>query len=186
MIDCNHQLIQPSEGIYRLENTSNNDNNTGGLNFVTTRDRVDIYDDYRDVVATVYEPGCYMRRVMRTTRMLVPERRQKPSFAEWKKMTKALIQIAWWITKNPQVRWHYWGNTVRSLFMGMKKFEFCQSHMAAFMHLGKQAVRAGKEMQMGIDFAKNLAEYPRSTKDLPKTGQPLLPVMAQTCGTDCD
>ena len=48
--------------------------------------------------------------------------------------------------------------------MGMAKFEFCQSHMAAFMHLGKQSARVGKEMQGGIDFAKEIATYPRSTQ----------------------
>lgn len=167
-----------------LANTSSADNTTGGLNFVTTRDRAEIYDDYRHVVGAVYEPGRFMRRVLRTTRMLVPERRQQPSFAEWKKMTKALIRIAWWMTKNPRVRWHYWGNTIRSIFMGMKKFEFCQSHMAAFMHLGKQTARVEVEMQMGIDFSHNIATYPLSTRSLPKALKPLLPVVASTCGTD--
>lgn len=184
MIDSHHQLLPPSENIYRLENAASMDNTTGGLNYVTTRDRADVYDDYRRVVSTVYEPRRYMRRVMRTTRMLVPERRQQPSFSEWKKMTKALIQIAWWMTKNPQVRWHYWGNTIRSIFMGMKKFEFCQSHMAAFMHLGNQTARVEKEMQMGIDFATDIATYPRSTKDLPQSNQPLLQIAAVTCGAD--
>ena len=37
MIDCNHQLLPPSDDIYRLENAANSDNTTGGLNFVTTR-----------------------------------------------------------------------------------------------------------------------------------------------------
>lgn len=181
MIDCNHQLIPPSSGIYRLENAASSDNTTGGLNFVTTRDRAEIYDDYRRVVATVYDPARYMARVMRTTQMLVPERRQKPSISELIKMAKALTKIAWWMTCNPKVRWHYWRNTLRSIPMGMAKFEFCQSHMAAFMHLGKQSDRVGGEMQMGIDFALNTATYPRSTKDLPKTTQPLLPVVTLAC-----
>jgi len=180
MIDSSHQLLPPSEGEYRLENAASSDNTTGGLNFVTTRDRAEIYDDYRRVVSAVYEPATFMRRVMRTTRMIKAERRQQPSFSEWKKMTKALIQIAWWMTRNPSVRWHYWGNTVRSIFMGMQKFEFCQSHMAAFMHLGKQTARVEHEMQLGIDFAKETATYPRSTADLPTSQQPLLPVVSSS------
>jgi hypothetical protein len=52
--------------------------------------------------------------------------------------------------------------------MGMAKFEFCQSHMAAFMHLGKQTARVAGEMQAGIHFAENIATYPRSTSDLAK------------------
>ena len=181
MIDCNHQLLPPNSGVYRLENASNSDNTTGGLNYVTTRDRADIYDDYRRVVGTVYDPARYMARVMRTTRMLKPERRQKPSLKEVMTMGKALARIAWWMTKNPKVRWHYWSNTLRTLPMGMAKFEFCQSHMAAFMHLGKQSDRVAVEMQMGIDFAKGKATYPRSTADLPNRKEDLLPVVALTC-----
>lgn len=184
MIDCNHQLLPPSDGIYRLENAANSDNTTGGLNFVTTRDRADVYDDYRRVVGTVYEPARFMARVMRTTRMIVPERRQKPSLSEFITMGIALTRIAWWMTRNSEVRWHYWRNTLQSIPMGMAKFEFCQSHMAAFMHLGKQAARVAKEMQVGIDFAKDVATYPRSTKDLPAKNQPLLPVMAGSCAKD--
>ncbi len=181
MISANHELLPPSDGAYRLENIENADNTTGGVNFVTTRDRIDVYDDYRRVVTAVYDPGQYMRRVMRTTRMLMPQRRQKPTFAEWKKMTIALIRIALWMTRNRDVRWHYWGNTIRSMFMGMARFEFCQSHMAAFIHLGNQTSRVQSDMQTNIDFARNVATYPRSTKDLPQSNQPLLQITPVLC-----
>ncbi|HQX52325.1 MAG TPA: DUF4070 domain-containing protein, partial [Planctomycetaceae bacterium] len=179
MIGNNHELLPPSEGEYRLVNSDSL--STGGLNFITTRDRAEIYDDYRRVLTTVYDPARYMQRVLRTTRMLVPERRQKPSFREFRKMTKALIRIAWWATCTPKVRWHYWGNTVRSAFMGFAKFEFCQSHMAAYMHLGKQTARVEVDMTVNIDYAKNIASYPRSTKDLPHTPLLQLPVLSSTC-----
>jgi len=180
MIGTNHELLPPSEDVYRLDNVADQENTSGGLNFVTTRDRVDVYDDYRRVVMTVYEPRRYMERVLRTTRMLVPERRQKPSWTEWIKMGRALVQIAWWMTRNPKVRCHYWKNTIRTMFMGLAKFEFCQSHMAAFMHLGNQTERVQSDMQMGINFAQNQAPYPRSTQELPKRSTDLLPLMTST------
>lgn len=182
MIGTNHDLLPPSEDVYRLDNVANADNTTGGLNFVTTRDRADVYDDYRRVVSTVYDPRRYMQRVMRTTQMLVPERRQKPSLRELIKMGKALTKIAWWMTCHPKVRWHYWQNTIRTVFMGMARFEFCQSHMAAFMHLGNQTARVQTDMQVCIDFARNSATYPRSTRDLPRLSEPLLQMVASsTC-----
>ena len=182
MIGTNHDLLPPSEDVYRLDNVANADNTTGGLNFVTTRDRVDVYDDYRRVVSAVYDPRRYMQRVMRTTQMLVPERRQKPSLRELIKMGKALVKIAWWMTGNPKVRWHYWKNTIRTVFMGMAKFEFCQSHMAAFMHLGNQTARVQTDMQVCIDYARSSATYPRSTRDLPRMSEPLLQVVSSsTC-----
>ena len=184
MIGSDHQLIPPSKEVYRLENSASSDNTTGGLNFVTTRDRKQIYDDYRRIIATVYDPAIFMRRVMRTTKMLRPERRQKPSMGEFITMGKALAKIAWWMTQNSGVRRHYWSNTVRTLFMGIAKFEFCQSHMAAYMHLGKQAERVAVEMQMGIDFANDVATYPHSTDDLPASAQPLLPVVTATCASE--
>lgn len=182
LIDCrNQELLPPSDEVYRLENVDGADNTTSGLNFITTRDRVDVYEDFRHVISTIYDPKNYMARVMRTTRMLSLQRRQKPSFGELRKMTKALVQIAWWMTCQPEVRWHYWGNTWRSMLMGMAKFEFCQSHMATFMHLSQQTVRATREMQIGIDYAKDGANYPRSTEGLPSKDQPLLPTIALSC-----
>ena len=181
MIGMNHELLPPSEDVYRLENADGLENTTGGLNFVTTRDRADVYDDFRRVVMSVYDPARYMRRVMRTTRMLVHERRQKPSAKELRKLATALVQIAWWATCTPKVRWHYWGNTLRTMFMGMAKFEFCQSHMAAFMHLGNQTARVEVDMQVNIDYARNGASYPRSTKDLPHAPVLRLPVLSSTC-----
>lgn len=185
MINSNHQLLPPStDGVYRLENTANADNTSGGLNYVTTRDRAEVYEDYRQIVGTVYSPEKYFARVMRTTKMIKPERRQKPSFAEFRKMTIALFKICWWMTCNPKVRWHYWRNTLQSMFMGFAKFEFCQSHMAAFMHLGKQTARVEKEMQVGIDYAKNTATYPRSTATLPWKAEPVLDVVH--CGSGAE
>ncbi|MEZ6061686.1 MAG: B12-binding domain-containing radical SAM protein [Planctomycetaceae bacterium] len=184
MIGSDHQLIPPSsETLYRLENPASSDNTTGGLNFVSTRDRREIYDDYRRIIAAVYDPNVYMKRVMRTTRMMRPERRQQPSLRELIVLAKALARIAWWMTRNRQVRRHYWINTLRALPMGMAKFEFCQSHMAAFMHLGAQADRVATEMQVGIDFANDVATYPLSTDDLPSAVKPLLPVAAGTCAS---
>ena len=178
MIDCSsQQLIPPSEEEYRLENVASTDNTTSGLNFITTRDRVDVYEDYRRVVSVIYDPAHYMARVLRTTRMLAAERRQKPSLAELIRMGRALIQIAWWMTRQPDLRWHYWRNTWSSLLMGMARFEFCQSHMAGFMHLKKQTARAGQEMQVGIDYAKFNAAYPRSTEEMKPTESAILPVI---------
>jgi len=109
MIDGNHQLLPPSNDRYRLESsdTITVENTTGGLNFVTTRDRVDVYDDYRRIISTIYDPGVFMRRVMRTTRMLRPERRQKPSLGELRRNAVAFLRIAWWMTRHAEVRWHY-------------------------------------------------------------------------------
>ena len=103
--------------------------------------------------------------------------RSAPSLAELIRMGRALIQIAWWMTRQPDLRWHYWRNTWSSLLMGMARFEFCQSHMAGFMHLKKQTARAGQEMQVGIDYAKFNAAYPRSTEEMKPTESAILPVI---------
>ena len=168
MIDCQHQVLPPTTKTYRLENAACNDNTTGGLNYVTTRDRVQIYEDYARIVSTVYDPVRYMQRVMRTTRMLLPQRRQQPSLREFRTMVIAFFRIAWWMTCNPSVRWSYWKNTLLSVFMGPAKFEFCQSHMAAFMHLGRQTARVEKEMKSAIEFAVHTATYPRQTQPVPQ------------------
>jgi radical SAM superfamily enzyme YgiQ (UPF0313 family) len=183
MINGNHELLAPSSERYRLENGDSTavENTIGGLNFVTTRDRVDVYDDYRRIISTLYDPGVFMRRVMRTTRMLRPERRQKPSLQEFRRNAMAFLRIAWWMTRHAEVRWHYWNNTIRTFWMGMAKFEFAQSMMAPYMHLSKQAARVRHEMQLGIDFAQHKATYPRSTADLPDHKEELLPVVALTC-----
>jgi radical SAM superfamily enzyme YgiQ (UPF0313 family) len=178
MIDCQHRLLPPTTKTYRLENAACNDNTTGGLNYVTTRDRMQIYEDYARIVSTVYNPVRYMQRVMRTTHMLRPERRQQPSLREFRTMVMAFFRIAWWMTCNSSVRWCYWKNTLLSVFMGPAKFEFCQSHMAAFMHLGRQAARVELEMKSAIDFAVHTATYPRKTKPAPQPAESPLPLIS--------
>lgn len=166
LIGNDHQLVPPSSGVYRLENKDGVDSTGGGLNFVTTRDRVNVYDDYQRIVSTVYDPVGFMDRVMRTTRMTRPVRRQKPSFAELRRNGLALLRIAWWMTKNPKVRRSYWRNSIQAFFMGFAKFELAQTLMSSWMHLGQQTERIQREMEIGMDFAQTKAPYPRSTRGL--------------------
>ncbi len=141
-----------------------------GLNYVTTRDRVEIYREYQNVLARVYDPKHFMDRVLATTRRIQLQRLHRPGWKETWRDLGALVRVAWWMTRHKHVRRYYWRNTLLTAMMGAKKFDFAQSMMLMFTHLGPQSVHVRKELDTNIDYAIHQATYPRQT-------EPRLPVV---------
>ena len=79
-----------------------------GLNYVTTRDRVEIYREYQNVLARVYDPKHFMDRVLATTRRIQLQRLHRPGWKETWRDLGALVRVAWWMTQHKHVRRYYW------------------------------------------------------------------------------
>ncbi|MCA9183455.1 MAG: hypothetical protein KDA51_18470 [Planctomycetales bacterium] len=56
MISTDHRRIENSEEDYRLKISVGVDQTIRGLNFVTVRDRVEIYRELSRVIADIYSP----------------------------------------------------------------------------------------------------------------------------------
>ena len=159
------ELIEDESNSYQIvtvgKNADGEDNQAAELNFVTSRDRVEIYREYKQVIQTIYSPQVFMDRILSTTKRLKIKAKHRPRGWEARRALLCWTRVAWWMTKNRSVRRLYWRNTLRTLFMGTGNVQYCQSMMAIYMHFEKQSVYVSQQMDENIDNAINHATYPR-------------------------
>jgi hypothetical protein len=173
-------LYSDTDSPYRIQSSGmhceNKDNQADGLNFVTTRDRAQIYEEYRNVLAAVFHPRNFMDRVLSTTTRINVRYAHQPSWREFLRDMRSLVSTAWWMTRNKSVRRFYWRNTLKTLLMGFHKFDYAQRMMTMYRHFERQSQSVTKQMDANIDFAMNHATYPRQVVPQP-AGIPVLPVL---------
>lgn len=166
---------------YRLQTAgtyAEGDDQAGGLNFLTLRDRVEIFREYRRVVTQIYSPRPFMDRVLATARRLRPRRRHRTNWHETKRDVRALARLAWWMTRRRETRWLYWRNSLLALLGGVQRFDFAQSMMLMYLHLGPQSQHVTRLVDQAIDFAEHEAEYPRQIDPAELASSANLPIVA--------
>ena len=175
LLSADMELVKDNSQDYQLylvgKHGDGQDNMAGGLNFVTTRDRAEIYREYRHVIETIYSPKVFMDRILATTRRIKLTPKFVPNKAESRELLGFFLKVVWWMTKNKSVRWYYWRNTLKTLFMGRGKFSFAQSQMVLFVHYEQQSKYVSEQLAMNIDYAINKASYPR------QLNSPALPII---------
>jgi radical SAM superfamily enzyme YgiQ (UPF0313 family) len=160
------RVAEPGQGDYRLVvagGHSEGEDQSSGLNFVTSRDRVEVYREYQRVLATVYAPRVYMDRVLRAARALRARYRHAPGAWGWKRNLRGLWRTTWWMTRRPGLRWLYWRNVFATLVLGLDRFEAAQRLMSFYMHVHPVAQRVVARLDVDVDYALHHAAYPRST-----------------------
>lgn len=75
------------------EQTQSGDQCTAGLNFETKRPRRDVLNDYRTVLAAIYDPTAYFGRVRRLGRMLKRERTHRMIKGDLRSFIRLLFRI---------------------------------------------------------------------------------------------
>ena len=118
LIDANHRWIDNPNASYELRSNESKDQTASGLNFVTMRDRVEIYRELRSIVQSVYSPEAFMTRVMDTTKRIKIRNKHLPNFWEFKRMTRGFLTIATRMLSDPRTRWLYAKNFLRAAMMG--------------------------------------------------------------------
>lgn len=180
LISTDHRRIENSSEDYRLKISVGVDQTVGGLNFVTMRDRVEIYQELSRVIADIYSPAAFMNRVLDTAGRLELNSRHKPGAWEWRRMLRGFAHVSWTLTMNRSTRWHYLRAAWKAMWLGFQKFEFAHTTMGAFLHFHRQAEAMQFELNKSIDYAQYEAQYPRSVRDMPPAPEavilPVLPV----------
>jgi len=156
------------------QNTDGEDNQAAELNFVTSRDRVEIYREYKRVIETIYDAKVFFDRILSTALRLKLVGKHRPRGWEARRDLRAFLRVAWWMTKNKSTRWLYWRNTLRTLFLGQAKVQFCQSMMALFMHYEGQSRYTARQMDENINHAINHAKFPRQVSEMPMLALPIV------------
>lgn len=175
LISAEHQRIESLEQDYRLKISVGLDQTLGGLNFVTVRDRVEIYQELSRIIAAIYSPEAFMARVEDTARRLKLNARHQPNLWEWRRMLRGFVNVALSLLRNRETRWLYLRTAWRTMRMGFQEFEFAHTTMGTFLHFRQQALAMQLELNKSIDFAINEASYPRSVRDMQKAEELPMP-----------
>uniref|UniRef100_UPI00384F513D radical SAM protein n=1 Tax=Neorhodopirellula lusitana TaxID=445327 RepID=UPI00384F513D len=168
LIDSEHQWIDDPNATYELRSVESKDQTISGLNFVTTRDRVEIYRELHNIIEAVYSPRAFMDRVIDTTERLNIQNKHVPNWWEFKRMFKGFRTIAWRMLADKRTRWLYIRNFAKAAMMGPTKFEYAHTITGSFLHFDAQTQKMLEALRVSIDFAENTATYPRSVADIPR------------------
>ena len=169
LLSPDHQEVADAEKPHVVLNHLSVDQMTGGLNFVTSRDRVEILTEYRNVIETIYDATVFMDRVLATAKRMKIQRRHLPNWWEWKRTLRGLWSTAKWMSANREIRWYYWRNFLRSFAMGFGPFEFAQTMAAIYIHFDSQSRYLQGELTNQINSSMQYAIHERMVDEPSKT-----------------
>jgi radical SAM superfamily enzyme YgiQ (UPF0313 family) len=110
---------------------------TSGLNYDPCRPRLDILQDYLNVVETIYTPESYFGRVRKVGQALdSSQRRFRPGFRQWLKELKGFWRMTLKLGFARATRRHYWGTLMGALIKNPKSVRYTGSLMALYLHFG--------------------------------------------------
>jgi hypothetical protein len=133
---------------------------SGGLNFVTLRERREVLADFRAVLGSVYEPAAYFARVRKVGRLLNRPRlpaRFSPRLA-WRDL-KALGRLLRYVTFRRTDLWRdLWSTVFDCLRHRPRNLEYVFAMTAFYLHLGSFAQVMIKGLDRQIDALDKAAQ----------------------------
>jgi hypothetical protein len=142
------------------------DQTVAGLNFRTGRDRLEIMQDYVNVISAIYEPKSYFNRILRLSGLLKVPNRHRPRWFEIKRDMIGAVKLASALTRDPETRGLFWRNVWASLREGPAVFAQMMKLMGMYVHYKKQlaytlaAVKA--QIPIAVEVERKLAERDRA------------------------
>jgi radical SAM superfamily enzyme YgiQ (UPF0313 family) len=158
------------------------DQTVAGLNFITTRDRFEIFEEYLNVVRTVYAPKAYMDRVLRVGKMLQCKSKHRPRKFEIKRHSKGFFRLSYAMSRNKETRWLYWRNFFLMIPRGHVALEQAMRVMGIYLHFKDQVVFLEEAIKRQISIQKNriaTSEAPGHKKQNPTESNATLPEMGE-------
>ena len=117
---------------------STGDQCVSGLNFTTTRPRLDILKDYGKIVREILKPSKYFGRVLRSTLML-NEKKRHPHFnpANTFKDLRGFLILTTLMMSKLSTGFQYWRVLIITLLKNPRAFRDALSLMALYLHFQK-------------------------------------------------
>ena len=137
------------------------DQTIAGLNYITTRDRIEILDEYRNIIRTVYDPKNYFDRALRTAKSMKWRRARRHHLWEQKRTLRALLIMCWRMTKDKKTRWLFWKTALQAILLGLHRYEVVMTLLSIYLHFDKQS---NNLLSILADQIKAQASLPRSTQ----------------------
>jgi hypothetical protein len=146
------KLIHSEDEIWASATAQNSvldvvDQTVAGLNFVTTRDRLEILSEYKNVVESVYAPKAYFDRLLRTGLALKTVSKHRPRWFEIKRQARGLVRLSRKMSANKETRWLFWRNFMRIILRGPHVIEQVLRVTGIYLHFAKQVKFLSKELE---------------------------------------
>ncbi len=134
------------------------DQATSGLNFLTTRPRIDILNDFNKVLENIYAPKNYFKRIVYTGLHLEPSNLYKPNFVKVLKTSVSFMKVCAKLGFNRTTGWLYWKMILTVLFKNPKALEASINLSAMFIHFYKQSRFVVELTKQKINYIKSYGE----------------------------
>jgi radical SAM superfamily enzyme YgiQ (UPF0313 family) len=121
------------------DNNTALDQTTSGLNFITSRPRLDVLKDYNQVIKYIYNPERYYERIRYTSLILKPVNKYNPGIVRVLKNVKVFLKICIKVGFNKTTGWLYWKVLLTVIFKNPKAIEATVNLSAMFIHFYKQS-----------------------------------------------
>ncbi|MBC8205170.1 B12-binding domain-containing radical SAM protein [bacterium] len=115
------------------------DQMTTGLNFMTTRPRLDVFKDYIQVIKYIYDPRHYFERVVHTCLNLKPVNKYKPSFWMMLKRLFVFFELCLKVGFDKKIGRLYWKTLVIVIFKNLRAVEAAVNLAAMYIHFYKMS-----------------------------------------------
>ncbi len=151
-------------GVSRVDAAADVDQTSSGLNFVPSRARADILQDYVRVLAHIYAPANYFARVARTGAILRRDAKHRPPLRQKLRQLKAFARLCVKLSRMPGVGPLYWKTFFRFLFRAPRSLEAVVNLAAMYIHFASQSRFIIEHVERRIaDIAANGDEKPSRT-----------------------
>ena len=115
------------------------DQMTSGLNFITTRPRLDLLKDYIHVIKYIYDPKHYYERVIHAGLKLKPVNKYRPGIVSILKKAKSFLKLCGKVGFNKISGWLYLKIIFTVIFKNPRAIEATINLAAMFIHFYKQS-----------------------------------------------
>lgn len=141
---------------------------TAGLNFVTSRPRRAILEDYKAVLEAVYAPQAFFGRVRRVGRMLdcTNRRLELPRSMEWQELKSSWRLIWRMTTAKGGVRYEFWKTVVDCAVNNRQALPYVMMMVALYLHLGPFSRHVIAQVQQQIDISAKATPAPYPARPL--------------------
>ena len=123
-----------------LSKTTEIDQMTSGLNFVTTRPRINVLQDHIQVLKKIYDPKTYYERVVYTGLRLKPAGKHRPNVRQIVNTSWAFIKLCSVAGFNKTTGLLYWKTLFTVLFKNPRAIEPTVNLAAMFLHFHKNSI----------------------------------------------
>jgi len=146
------------EGTTIRDQSTEIDQMSNGLNFITDRPRINILKDYKKIISQLYDPKKYYQRLTYLGINLKKENKYKANRQQFKKVIKAFFKLTAIEGFNRETGWLFWKLLFTLLFRNPKSLELALGMASMYIHFSKHSKFIIGLVEEKIDFLETHGE----------------------------